>query len=186
MDGVSKVSIIITLIIAAEILFWVFIVLGLVTRYIFHKEKLSMSLLSCTILVDLFLIIATTFNLYQGGTAEIAHGIAAVYISISIVFGKDFITWADEKFKVLYLKQTPPQKIYGNQYAKQYLKSFFKHIIAFLIAYGLIYLMQVVANNSSSLNNLMGVINIWKIVLIIDFIITISYFIWPKKAKLDT
>ncbi|UBH08042.1 hypothetical protein [Macrococcus armenti] len=179
-------SIIITLIIAAEILFWVFIVLGLVTRYIFHKEKLSVLLLSCTILVDLFLIIAATFNLHQGGTAEITHGIAAVYIAISIVFGKDFINWADEKFKVLYLKETPRPKIYGNQYAKQYLKSFFKHIIAFLIAYGLIYLMLVVANNPSSLNNLMGVIRIWKFILFIDFIITISYFIWPKKEKIDT
>lgn len=186
MDGVSKMSIIITLIIAAEILFWVFIVLGLVTRYIFHKEKLSVLLLSCTILVDLFLIIAATFNLHQGGTAEITHGIAAVYIAISIVFGKDFINWADEKFKVLYLKETPRPKIYGNQYAKQYLKSFFKHIIAFLIAYGLIYLMLVVANNPSSLNNLMGVIRIWKFILFIDFIITISYFIWPKKEKIDT
>ncbi|WP_414055285.1 hypothetical protein [Macrococcus equi] len=175
-------NIIITLIIAAEILFWVFIVLGLFARYIFHKPTLSKILLSSTIVVDLFLLIITTIHLYNGGNAEIAHGIAAVYIAVSVTFGKQMIGWLDEKFQTLLLNKQPLPKKHGKVYAVHYLKSFVRHIIAFIIAFMLITFMQMIANNESA-NVLSQITNTWQVVLFIDLIITISYFLWPKKAK---
>ncbi|MGK0575632.1 hypothetical protein ROU88_03160 [Macrococcus capreoli] len=176
-------NIIVMLIIAAEILFWVFILSGLVCRYIFQKKLLGNILLSSTIAVDLFLLIATSIHLALGGKAEFAHGLAAVYIAISIMFGKQLVQWADGKFKALVLNEDPPIKYYGLDHAKQYAISFVKNIIAFCIAYGLITLMTLFTDNASSKDTLLSIINVWQVVLFIDLIITISYFIWPKKKK---
>lgn len=175
-------NMIIYLIVAAEVLFWVFIVLGLVARYILRQDMLSKVLLSSTIVVDLFLLIITSFHLYNGGEAEIAHGIAAVYIAVSIAFGKQMIQWFDDKFQSLLLKRQSVQKKYGLDYAKHYLKSFIRHILAFIIAFILISLMQLIASNDSA-KALYGIFNVWKVVLCVDLIITMSHFIWPKTKK---
>lgn len=175
-------NMIIYLIVAAEVLFWIFIVLGLVARYILRQDRLSKVLLSSTIVVDLFLLIITSFHLHSGGESEIAHGIAAVYIAVSIAFGKQMIQWFDDKFQSLLLKRQSVPKRYGLDYAKHYLKSFIRHILAFIIAFILISLMHLIASNDSA-KALYGIFNVWKVVLCVDLIIAMSYFIWPKTKK---
>ncbi len=50
-------------------------------------------------------------DLYNGATATIVHGIAAVYIGGSLAFGKSMIQWADERFRYYATKQgTKPLK----------------------------------------------------------------------------
>ncbi|WP_414051448.1 hypothetical protein [Macrococcus animalis] len=177
-------NLILLLIIAAEIMFWVFIILGLIARYTFKKEKLSLILLSSTISVDLFLVICTTIDLRSGNEASVFHGIAAVYIGVSLMFGKQMIQYADNKYQVLILKRNIDEnKLSGMDYARNYLLSYIKHIGAFIIAYLLIMIMKWLINDSNQTKQLTGIINIWQVVLIIDLIITISWFIWPKKRK---
>lgn len=81
------------MIVACEIMFWIVIILGLVTRYVFNRKKLGLFLMALTPVIDLILLIITTFDLYRGATATVSHGIAAVYIGISIGFGKSMIDW---------------------------------------------------------------------------------------------
>lgn len=45
------------MIIACEIAFWIVIILGLATRYMFKKQKLSFFILALTPVVDFFLLI---------------------------------------------------------------------------------------------------------------------------------
>ena len=56
-------------------------------------------------MLDLILLVSTSLDLYHGATAELPHAIAAVYIAVSIVFGKSMIQWADERFQYILRKK---------------------------------------------------------------------------------
>lgn len=98
------------LIIACEIGFWIFVISGLVARYIFMKKKLSSILLICTPLVDIILLVATYIDLLNGAVADFIHGLAAIYIGVSVAFGKQMIAWADRQFAYRFAGAPRPKK----------------------------------------------------------------------------
>lgn len=173
------------MIVACEIAFWVVIAAGLLARYVLKLPKLGLILLALTPVVDLVLLIITGLDLYRGSTATTAHAIAAVYIGISVAYGKSMIQWADTRFRYHIAKQpeAKPVKRYGTDFAKHYLKGFFRHILAFLIGVGLLAGLIYWIDDPARTEKLMGILRIWGAVLGIDFLITCSYFIWPKSAK---
>ncbi|MFD3273805.1 hypothetical protein ACE3MS_27255 [Paenibacillus dendritiformis] len=171
-------------IVASEIGFWVVILLGLFARYVLKRQKLGLILLALTPVIDLILLITTSIDLYGGATATTAHAVAAVYIGVSIAFGKDMIAWADERFRYYVAKQgAKPMKRYGLEYAKHYLKSWIRHVLAYLIGAGLLFGLIYLIDDASRTEALSGVLRLWTAILGIDLIITISNFIWPKKEK---
>lgn len=173
------------MIVACEISFWIVILLGLIVRYLFNSKKLGLVLFALTPLIDLILIVITSIDLYRGATATIAHGLAAVYIGVSLSFGKNMIQWVDERFQYHIAKTaaTKPVKRYGITFAKHYAKEFIRHIVAFLIGSAILAIMIYFIDNPSRTEALYGVIKIWAIIIAIDLYITASYFIWPKKEK---
>lgn len=171
-------------IILAEISFWIFILLGLMTRYIIKQGKLSIWFFGATPLIDFTLLILTIFDLKNGADATMAHGIAAIYIGVSIAYGKQMIKWADIKFQYYFLKiDNRPAKLYGMERGKKEIRDFFKHLIAYLIGgtflWGMIYFL----GNKTNTENLMNTWRIWSTILGIDFIISISYLLFPTKKK---
>jgi hypothetical protein len=66
------------LIIFCEIGFWVFVLAGLLVRYILKKKKLGTLLLICTPFVDIILLIATVLDLKNGANATTVHGLSAI------------------------------------------------------------------------------------------------------------
>jgi hypothetical protein len=86
------------IIVACEIGFWVVVVGGLLARYLFHRRRLSAVLLIAAPVVDLVLLGATVIDLSRGATADFAHGLAAAYIGFSVAFGHSLIRWADQRF----------------------------------------------------------------------------------------
>jgi len=173
------------MIVACEIAFWIVILLGLIARYLFNLKKLGLILFALTPLIDLILIVITSIDLYRGATATIAHGLAAVYIGVSLSFGKNMIQWVDERFQYYIAKTVTarPVKRYGIPFAKHYAKGFIRHLIAFLIGSAILAIMIYFIDNPSRTEALYGVIKVWAIVMAIDLYITVSYFIWPKKDK---
>lgn len=172
------------MIVACEIAFWVVIIMGLVTRYMFKLNKLGLFFLALTPVIDLILLIITGIDLYHGATATQAHAIAAVYIGTSIAFGKSMIHWADERFQYYVTKQGPkPTERFGMEYARHYLKGWVRHALAYLIGAGLLAGMIYFINDPARTGALSGILRTWTIVLGVDFIIAISNFIWPKKMK---
>ena len=170
------------MIVASEIGFWIVIIAGLVVRYVFARGKLGLILLASTPVIDLILLIATSVDMYRGATATTAHALAAVYIGVSIVFGKSMIAWADERFRYYITKQGPkPLKRIGIDYAKHYMKSWFKHVLSYLIGAGILVGLIYWIHDPSRTEVLDGVLKVWTIVLGIDLVIAISNFIWPKK-----
>ncbi|MGI2278075.1 hypothetical protein [Staphylococcus cohnii] len=175
---------IVWLIIFCEIAFWVVILLGLVTRYILKQQKLGFFFLALTPVIDLILLITTVVDLMNGATAEMPHAIAAVYISVSLVFGKSMINWADDRFRYYVMKQGPkPYKLDGLAYSKKYFKSWLKHLLSYIIGTGILHLLVYLINDKSRTEAMDGVIHIWTIVIIIDLIISISYFLWPPRKE---
>ena len=172
------------LIIACEIGFWVFVIAGLVARYLLKKKTLGLVFLFCTPLIDLLLLIFTLFDLKNGATADMFHGLAAIYIGASISWGRQMIQWADRQFvyrfaggenrsNANYTEKNWQEKkggagtgTFGVDHRRQ--------PACFMILY---------INNLEQTKALAQILFGWTIVLIIDFLISFSYTIFPKKES---
>ncbi|KXH80972.1 hypothetical protein [Sporosarcina sp. HYO08] len=176
-------NIIIWTIIACEIGFWVVIALGLITRYFFKNKRLGFFFLALTPILDLILLIVTAVDLTNGATATQVHAIAAVYLGISVVFGKSMIQWADERFLYYFQKGPQPRWKSGYEYARHSLKGSLKHLVAFVIGVGFLVTMIYLINDPTRTETLQSMLQVWALVLGIDFAISLSYFIWPRAEK---
>lgn len=174
----------ITLIILAEVAFWVAIIAGLFARYIIKMPKLSLFFFFMTPLIDLALLLLTAIDLKNGEVATFMHGIAAIYIGISIAYGKTMIDLADEKFRVWVLKMKEVRKpLTGTAKGKREIKLFGKHVLAFVLGSILLRLMVTFVDDSDSTAALQQVWKIWSIVLLADGVISFSYVLFPKKLS---
>jgi len=123
------------IIIACEIGFWVMLALGLLARYVFKLNMLSTLLLLCVPLLDIALLVATTLDLSSGKSAELAHGLAAVYLGFTVVYGHSIIQWADRYVSYrFYSGENPKKNLYGWSYAKYEWMQWFKGLLACAIA----------------------------------------------------
>jgi hypothetical protein len=172
------------MIVVCEVAFWLFIILGLMTRYVFKFKTAGFILLAFTPVIDLILLMTTGIDLYNGATATIAHAIAAVYIGISLSYGKSMIEWADIRFQYYVMKQgEKPRKRFGLEHSKHYFSGWLKHLLAYAIGASLIILGIFLIQDPARTEALSGFLNTWSMVLAIDLVISISYFIWPRKEK---
>jgi hypothetical protein len=172
------------LIILAEIGFWIFILLGFVIRYFLKKPRLSIWILGATPLIDLLLLIFVTIDLNNGAEATFAHTIAAIYIGVSIAFGKQMITWADIRFQYYFLKiDNRPIKLFGIERGKKEIRSFMQHLVAYLIGGILLIGMIYFSSDETSTDNILATLRYWSIILGIDFLISISYVLFPPSKK---
>lgn len=171
-------------IVACEIAFWIMILLGLVIRYVFKRKGLGLFFLALTPVLDLVLLIGTGVDLSNGAIATQVHALSAVYIGVSIAYGKSMIQWADERFQYYFLKQgAKPRQRYGKEHAKHQVKNWLLHLFAYGIGIGLLGLIIFWIDDLSRTEALMATIRIWSVILAIDFLISFSYLIWPKKEK---
>jgi hypothetical protein len=101
---------IVALIVASEVGFWVLLGAGLLARYLLRLRRLSVVLLLGSPVLDLVLLVATTIDLRRGGTAGPMHGLAAIYLGFSVMFGHAMIRWADQRFAHRFAGGPPPWK----------------------------------------------------------------------------
>ncbi|KAF0995045.1 hypothetical protein [Geobacillus sp. TFV-3] len=171
------------LIVACEMLFWVFVVSGLFTRYVLKWKMVSACLFLCTILADLILLVVSVADLAHGQTAKLSHALAAVYISVSVVYGRRMIQWADNQFAHLFLKMPKPKKapLFGKEHAKQERKGWYRHLGAWVIGQVILWAMVWFAADVSKAQELFRMAGLWTLVLVIDFVLSFSYTLWPRK-----
>lgn len=169
-------------IVACEVGFWVLILAGLVTRYIFNRKKAGFILLAMIPVLDLVLILITGIDLYNGAKPTVAHSIAPVYLAISVIYGKDMIQWADERF-MYYVKREGPKPVrrIGMDHAKRSMRGSLKHILAYIIGGALLLLMIYYIGDSSKTEELWETLYFWGLIVVIDNAISVTYFIWPRK-----
>ena len=72
---------------ACEIGFWVLLAAGMITRYGFRLPRLGMALLLAVPLVDVVMLVASVIDIRQGGEPSFKHSLAAIFIGVSVGFG---------------------------------------------------------------------------------------------------
>ncbi|QZY85371.1 hypothetical protein [Exiguobacterium acetylicum] len=168
-------------IVCCEILFWVFIVAGLIVRYGFRRERLGFRLMAMSPVIDIVLLLLTVFDLSRGSTATIAHGLAAIYIGVSLAFGKQMIAWADERYRRFILREQVSRERISK--ARKERNGFYRHVLAFLIGGALLGAMILWLGDAEQTKSLLRTLQLWGLVLVIDGVISMSYTIFPARSK---
>lgn len=176
---------IVHLIIACEIMFWVFIAAGLAARYLLRHKTLGAALLICAPLVDVVLLVATALDLRGGGEANFTHGLAAAYIGFSVAFGHSLISWADARFAYRFAGGPAPvaSPKYGSARALREWREFGKAAIAWAVACGLLGAAIFLVDDPTRTGALDGWISKLTVVLAIWGAIALSYTVLPKREK---
>lgn len=173
------------MIILCELFFWVLIAAGLITRYLLKQQTLSLVLLAMTPVIDLALLAVTALDLKNGTAPTMAHGLAAVYIGVSVSCGKSMIAWADRHFAAKFCSSavSPVPNKYGKEHAAQERKGWVKHLLAFTIGTILLLGMTVLIGETAQISVFIRIIKMWAVLLLIDFIVSFSYTVWPRKER---
>jgi len=167
-------------IVCCEILFWV-IISGLIMRYGFRREKLGFRLMAMSPVIDIVLLVLTVFDLSRGSTATLAHGLAAIYIGVSLAFGKQMIAWADGVYRRVILREQVAKERISR--ARRERNGFYRHILAFLIGGALLGAMILWLGNTEQTKSLLRTLQLWGLVLVIDGVISMSYTVFPARSK---
>ncbi|WP_342768295.1 hypothetical protein [Cohnella lupini] len=142
-------------------------------------------LLLCTPLIDLVLLAVTVIDLRGGAEASVVHGIAAIYIAVSVVYGHSMIKWADVRFAHRFAEGPAPvnPKVYGKEHASRERQGWYKHLLAWAIGCVILYGMILMVNAESRTSGLSQLIRTWSLVLGIDFLVSFTYTFWPRRHK---
>ncbi|MEV5175096.1 hypothetical protein AB0L10_29350 [Streptomyces flaveolus] len=99
---------IVGLIIACEVAFWVLLAAGLALRYVFRMPRTGLALLLCEPLLEIVLFAVTAIDLRNGAEPDWRHGLAAVYIGFTVGLGHSTIRWADARVAHRFAGGPPP------------------------------------------------------------------------------
>jgi len=175
--------VIVTLIIACEVGFWVLLAVGLALRYVAKMPRASVAVLLCEPLLELVLFVATAIDLKNGAEPDWKHGIAAAYIGFSAALGHRTIRWADARVAHRFFGGPPPVKPprYGMARAAHEWKTAAHWMLAAAIAMALLQgAIWYVGDDGDT-----GSLRDWQgkmlFVIGINVIIATSYTLWPKR-----
>jgi hypothetical protein len=173
----------IVLIVAAEVAFWLLLAAGLTARYVLRRPQLGLALLVATPLVDIALLAATTVDLRRGGEAVLPHALAAVYIGVSVAWGKRLIDWADTRFAYRFAggpAPVPPPRT-GRAHAERQQREWLRHLAAWGTGSALLGLGVLAVGSLERTEALLNVAVLWALILAIDFVVSFSYSLWPRQ-----
>jgi hypothetical protein len=196
--------------ITAEIIFWICAIAFLLLRYWFKLERLSMFIFVIFIVNDLWIAFLAFMDYRRTGEFSVFQIVILIFIVYALTFGKsDFMKLdlfikrqvAKIRGETIPASEMPVQR-YGLDLALYEWKQFVGHLfifallhIVFAFAFGLAdqfntlqieQWLSIINNDDNGLpfNNegINSVTKIWLIILIIDFVITLSYTVFPKKS----
>jgi hypothetical protein len=172
-------------IVVCEIGFWVLLAGGLAARYLLRARTLSAVLLIGVPLVDVVLLALSVFDLRRGAEAGLGHGLAAVYIGVSVGFGHQMIRWADQRFAHRFAGGPPPVRPprTGRAHAAHERRQWVRHLLAYLTAAAVLGVFTLLVGDLDRTAPLWAVMAPWTIALIVDFLIAMSYSASPRRVR---
>ncbi|GAA4616848.1 hypothetical protein GCM10023195_75010 [Actinoallomurus liliacearum] len=173
------------LIVGCEVGFWVLLVTGLATRYLLRARRLSNVLLLSVPMVDVVLLAASVVDLRSGAPASPAHGLAAIYIGVSLAFGHQMIRWADQRFAHRFAGGPVPVKApkSGHAHAAYERGQWLRHLLAYVVAAAVLGVFTLLVGDVHRTLKPWSVMVPWGLVLAIDFVISFSYTIAPRRRR---
>ena len=174
-------------IIAAEVAFWVVIVLGLVVRYVLRLPTFGAILLALTPIIDLALLVLLVIDLRDGATAHWSHGLGAIYLGFSIVYGPRMVRWADARFIAFRDKKPVARKpsLYGSDKVKREWRETLVWWLACSISIAILGGCIAIAGGFDRAGELVAWAGRLLIVAGAATVIPLSYMIWPKRAPAE-
>ncbi len=173
---------IVTLILSAEVAFWVVLALGLTARYLLRWRKVSTVLLVGLPVIDLALFLLTFFDLRGGATASWTHALAASYLGFSVGFGPSLVRWADARFLHRFAggpKPLPAPK-YGAERSRYEWQVCRRTLVSVAITVTLVTALKLFTDAPGT-----GVFDSWywrlSIAAVVNTVIAVSYTLWPKQ-----
>ncbi|KAB1660677.1 hypothetical protein F8O07_01455 [Pseudoclavibacter sp. CFCC 13796] len=176
---------ILTGIVVCEVLFWGAILSGLAARYLLRRPRLGAGLLILAPVIDIVLLALVAVDLFGGGTASWQHGLAAIYIGISVAYGKRMVTWADVRFAHRFAGGPEPEQLTGTRYSIKCWRDVLLTGLAVAIAAAILGAIIFLVNDSERTAALSGYFGILGIIFAVDLVWALSYTVWPK-SSIDT
>lgn len=173
---------ILALIAACEVGFWVFLAAGLAARYVLHRRSLSVTLLVMAPFVDLILLGAAAWSLQRGDAIEIGHALAAVYLGFSVAYGHRLIGWLDRRFSQRFEGAATPERVDGAAYTRQCWEDVGRTMLAAAVASALTALLITIADDGANTQVLHDNFRWMGLVLGLDVLWAISYTVLPRKV----
>jgi len=168
---------------ACEIGFWVLLAVGLATRYLLRLPKAGLVLLAGVPLVDVVMLVASVIDIQRGGEPSFKHSLAAIFIGVSVGFGHQTLKWAD-KWAAHFMAGAPrpvkPPKG-GPERARRERAGWFRHLLAYAVGTGIMLGLGVLSGQGY--DALLGPAWTWTIVLVIDAIVSFSYTFDGAEAR---
>jgi hypothetical protein len=177
--------VIVTLIIACEVAFWVLLAAGLSFRYLLRMPRVGLALLLCEPLLEVLLFTVTAVDLKNGAEPDWKHGLAAVYIGFTVGLGHSTVKWADARFAHRFAGGPPPVRPpkYGTARAVHEWKVAGRWILAAGVALALLQSAVWYIGGDGEISSLRAWQQRMLWVIGINLIIATSYTLFPKRQK---
>ncbi|MFF2924848.1 hypothetical protein ACFVTP_21000 [Streptomyces celluloflavus] len=178
---------VVTLIIACEVGFWVLLGVGLALRYLARLPRTGAAVLLLEPLLELTLLIVTAIDLRNGATADWKHGLAAVYIGYTVAYGHYTIKWVDGHFAHRFAGGPPPVKPprYGLARAGHEARLWLRTVLMAAVAAGLLQIAVWYVGDDGDTTSLRGWQGTALRIVAIHGVIALSYLVWQKKDPRD-
>lgn len=168
-------------VVACEIAFWVVLLLGLGARYLLRRPRLGAVLLICVPVIDLVLLAVVAVDLLGGGTASWQHGLAAIYLGVSVAYGRRMVAWADGHVAYRLAGGPRPERLDGTRYALKCWRDVLLSVFMAAISSAILGALILVAGDRGRTAELDGFFGIIGAIVAIDILWAVSYTIWPRK-----
>lgn len=174
---------IVTLIIACEVGFWVLLAGGLALRYLAKMPRAGAAVLLCEPLLELVLLVATVVDLRGGAEPDWKHGLAALYLGFTVAYGHYTVRWLDGHAAYRLAGGPKPAGAgYGGARAAHEWKLVGRTLLAAAVAIGLLQAAIWYVGGSGDTSALRGWQSTSLRVVGIHALIALTYTVWPKQA----
>ncbi|MEU9369339.1 hypothetical protein AB0D71_32630 [Streptomyces avermitilis] len=176
---------IVTLVVACEVAFWVLLAAGLTFRYAFRMPRTGLALLLCEPLLEVVLFAVTAIDLRNGAEPDWKHGLAAVYIGFTVGLGHSTVKWADARVAHRFAGGPPPVRPpkYGVARAAHEWRVAGRWILAAVVATALLQAAIWYVGSGGET----GSLRMWQTRMVwligINVIIALSYTLFPKQER---
>lgn len=176
---------IVGLIVACEVAFWVLLAAGLALRYLWRMPRTGLALLLCEPLLEVVLFAVTAVDLKNGAEPDWRHGLAAVYIGFTVGLGHATIKWADARAAHRFAGGPPPVRPpkYGTARAVHEWKVAGRWILASVVALALLQCAVWYIGGDGEIGSLRAWQQRMLWVIGINLVIATSYTLFPKQEK---
>ncbi|MDX2938037.1 hypothetical protein [Streptomyces ipomoeae] len=175
---------IVALIIACEVGFWVLLALALAVRYLLKWRRTSVVLLLCEPMLELVLFVVTAIDLKNGAEPGWEHGLAALYIGFTVGYGHYTIHWLDghAAHRLGGGPRPPAPPKYGRARARHEGKLWLRTVLATAVALALLQGAVWYVGDDGDVESLRSFQGAALRAAGIHGLVALAYLIWPKKA----